>query len=80
MKCQMSYHWDFAPKIETIGIWDDVEVTFTDEIALDDIFCYAQIGKIEGIFGYETKFHCELSLNLDLSHLSGVLSMQNQFS
>ncbi|MEW6200855.1 MAG: glycoside hydrolase family 2 TIM barrel-domain containing protein, partial [bacterium] len=29
LKCQMSYGWDFAPDIRTVGIWDDVSVLHT---------------------------------------------------
>lgn len=29
LKCQMSYGWDFAPGIRTIGLWDDVEILVT---------------------------------------------------
>jgi len=29
LKCQMSYGWDFAPGIRTIGLWDDVEIVVT---------------------------------------------------
>jgi beta-mannosidase len=29
LKCQMSYGWDFAPGIRTLGLWDDVELWVT---------------------------------------------------
>lgn len=29
LKCQMSYGWDFAPRIRNVGIWDDVELVRT---------------------------------------------------
>ena len=30
VKCQMSYGWDFAVKLVTVGIWDDVFLKITD--------------------------------------------------
>jgi beta-mannosidase len=37
LKCQMSYGWDFAPSLRTIGLWDDVDVIVTGEVALFDV-------------------------------------------
>jgi len=37
LKCQMSYGWDFAPELRTIGLWDDVEVVATGQVALLDV-------------------------------------------
>lgn len=37
LKCQMSYGWDFAPELRTIGLWDDVEVIVTGEVTLFDV-------------------------------------------
>jgi beta-mannosidase len=37
LKCQMSYGWDFAPALRTIGLWDDVDVVITGEVALFDV-------------------------------------------
>ncbi|MCB9076199.1 MAG: hypothetical protein H6631_01250 [Anaerolineaceae bacterium] len=33
-KCQMSFGWDFAPPIRTMGIWDDVRLVTTGPIAI----------------------------------------------
>ncbi|MHA1405554.1 MAG: glycosyl hydrolase 2 galactose-binding domain-containing protein, partial [Candidatus Helarchaeota archaeon] len=38
IKCQMSYGWDFAPRIVTMGIWDDVFLARTGKIFLSDYF------------------------------------------
>ena len=37
LKCQMSYGWDFAPELRTIGLWDDVEVVVTGQVTLFDM-------------------------------------------
>jgi beta-mannosidase len=37
LKCQMSYGWDFAPELRTIGLWDDVELVVTGEVSLFDV-------------------------------------------
>ncbi|MCB9106894.1 MAG: hypothetical protein H6633_22000 [Anaerolineales bacterium] len=33
-KCQMSFGWDFAPPIRTMGIWDDVRLVMTGPVAI----------------------------------------------
>lgn len=35
-KPMVSYGWDFHPHILPIGIWDDVILELTDEVAIDD--------------------------------------------
>ena len=37
VKCQMTYGWDFSPMLRTIGLWDDVKVMVTGEVALFDV-------------------------------------------
>ena len=37
LKCQMSYGWDFSPELRTIGLWDDVELVLTGDVALFDV-------------------------------------------
>jgi len=37
LKCQMSYGWDFAPALRTIGLWDDVEAFVTGDVTLFDV-------------------------------------------
>lgn len=36
LKCQMSFGWDFAPRLLTCGIWDDAVIVQTREILLRD--------------------------------------------
>ncbi len=38
LKCQMSYGWDFAPKMITSGIWDDITLEIKDPISIDSYF------------------------------------------
>jgi beta-mannosidase len=37
LKCQMSYGWDFAPRLLTCGIWDDASLIQTGEVMLRDV-------------------------------------------
>jgi beta-mannosidase len=32
LKCQMSFGWDFAPPIRTMGLWDDVSLVITGPV------------------------------------------------
>jgi beta-mannosidase len=36
LKCQMSFGWDFAPPLRTMGIWDDVYATLSQGILIQD--------------------------------------------
>ncbi len=36
LKCQMSFGWDFAPALRTIGLWDEVDIVVTGRVALWD--------------------------------------------
>jgi len=37
LKCQMSFGWDFAPPLPTIGVWDDVHLICSDGLFLGDV-------------------------------------------
>ncbi len=37
-KCQMSYGWDWAPKMVTSGIWDDIFIEIKEKIYIDSCF------------------------------------------
>jgi len=37
LKCQMSFGWDFAPPIRTMGIWDDVSLIVTGPVSILEV-------------------------------------------
>jgi beta-mannosidase len=37
LKCQMGFGWDFAPRIRTMGLWDDVALFVTQSVFLEDV-------------------------------------------
>ena len=37
LKCQMSFGWDFAPPLRTMGIWDDIYAVVTQEVFIQDV-------------------------------------------
>jgi beta-mannosidase len=43
VKCQMSFGWDFAPPIRTMGIWDDVWLVVTGRVFIEDAYVKSQI-------------------------------------
>ncbi len=45
LKCQMSYGWDFAPELRTIGLWDDVELAVTGDVTLFDVQVRARLAQ-----------------------------------
>ncbi len=38
VKCQMGFGWDFAPRLRTMGIWDDVYIIITRSVFIEDVF------------------------------------------
>ncbi|NIN69619.1 MAG: hypothetical protein GTO63_34035 [Anaerolineae bacterium] len=43
LKCQMSFGWDFAPRIRTMGIWDEVSLIVTGPVFIKDVFVTASL-------------------------------------
>jgi beta-mannosidase len=41
LKCQMSFGWDFAPRLRTMGLWDDVALYVTRSVFLEDVWIVA---------------------------------------
>jgi len=37
LKCQMSFGWDFAPALRTMGIWDDVVAVASEDAFIRDV-------------------------------------------
>jgi beta-mannosidase len=38
LKCQMSFGWDFAPRIRTCGIWEDASLIQTGAVFIGDVW------------------------------------------
>jgi len=43
LKCQMSFGWDFAPPLRTVGIWDDASVVITPGLFLRDVIARTEV-------------------------------------
>jgi beta-mannosidase len=41
LKCQMSFGWDFAPRLRTMGLWDDVALYVTRSVFLEGVWIVA---------------------------------------
>jgi len=41
LKCQMGFGWDFAPRLRTMGLWDDVAFIVTRSVFLRDLWIMA---------------------------------------
>ena len=61
-KCQMSFGWDFAPKILTAGIWKDVYIEDLKDICLENFLVESKIeSKNKALLGF--KFNITNFLN-----------------
>jgi beta-mannosidase len=38
VKCQMSFGWDFSPRVRTMGVWDDVYLIHSGEVSIRDLW------------------------------------------
>jgi len=43
LKCQMGFGWDFAPRLRTMGLWDDVYLVVTRSVFISDVFVRGEI-------------------------------------
>jgi len=43
LKCQMGFGWDFAPRLRTMGIWDDVYLVVTRAVFIRDVFVQCEV-------------------------------------
>ncbi len=60
LKCQMSFGWDFAPPIRTMGIWDDVELIITGPVTIGELGIRSQTPDDNG---HATALTLQLALN-----------------
>jgi len=58
LKCQMGFGWDFAPRLCTMGIWDDVYLVVTGAVFVRDVFVQCEVQGVESA-------KVKLSLELD---------------
>ncbi|MEW5961840.1 MAG: glycoside hydrolase family 2 TIM barrel-domain containing protein, partial [Chloroflexota bacterium] len=71
LKCQMSFGWDFAPPIRTMGIWDDVSLVFSGPVSIIEAGAVGYPLLTPGdqppaIRGHPTHAPAELTLHLTL--------------
>ncbi|MBE7550519.1 MAG: hypothetical protein HS126_05540 [Anaerolineales bacterium] len=43
LKCQMSFGWDFAPPIRTMGIWDEVSLVVSGPVFIAEANCQSSV-------------------------------------
>lgn len=72
LKCQMSFGWDFAPPIRTIGIWDDVELLVTGPVFVEELGVSSQ-----GAGGRKKPATCNLQLVLNSAYSTAVTAAVN---
>jgi len=63
LKCQMSFGWDFAPPIRTMGLWDEVSLVITGPV------CIAEAGALgqQSALGEATSAELPATLDLPLT-------------
>jgi beta-mannosidase len=76
LKCQMSFGWDFAPPIRTMGLWDDVQLVITGPVFIEEASVVGtphqplpNKGRSGRGDSWPTRFPATFSLNLTLDTL-----------
>jgi beta-mannosidase len=65
LKCQMGFGWDFAPRLRTMGIWDDVYLVVTRAVFIRDVFVKCEIQGIRDKGQGAESARVQLRLELD---------------
>ena len=61
LKCQMSYGWDFAPRLLTCGIWDEAFLIQTRDVFLRDVWVQGvPDGRVRVTLGLDTIRACDV--------------------
>lgn len=68
LKCQMSFGWDFAPPIRTMGLWDDVTSITTGSILIESTALHYQLDEAN-------RADLTLTLRLDVAQPQPVTAM-----
>ncbi len=62
LKCQMSFGWDFAPALRTMGIWDDVYAVLSGDVFIREVVARPQL------VGSEAWLSIEVELDARTDH------------
>jgi beta-mannosidase len=65
LKCQMGFGWDFAPRLRTMGIWDDVYLVVARGVFIRDVFVQCEIQGIKDRGQEAESARVKLRLELD---------------
>ena len=64
-KAAMSYGWDIAPRLLTIGIWKDVDLLAFDEARIMDVYIHSdEISKQNAVILFEVEVQKEVAGNV----------------
>lgn len=67
LKCQMSFGWDFAPPVRTMGIWDEVSLKITGPVGITHISATGQPKTTKSLPPQATHAPAQLSVTLTLN-------------
>jgi len=59
LKCQNSYKWDAAPRLLTMGIWDEVILSEKNELFIEDVFIKTYVKDAN-----KARIHIQINTNL----------------
>lgn len=57
LKCQMSFGWDFAPPLQTMGIWDDVYAIGSGDVFIQDVATRQQRTEDRIVLAVQVELH-----------------------
>jgi hypothetical protein len=72
LKCQMSYGWDFAPPLRTMGIWDDVYAIISGGARIQQLATRTEVGANQASLLAEIEIEAD-GLAGEPCHIRGIL-------
>lgn len=66
LKCQMSYGWDFAPRLLTCGLWEEARLVQTREVLLRDVWVQGvPDGRVRVALDIDAARPCDVRVRLE---------------
>lgn len=66
LKCQMGYGWDFAPRLRTIGLWDDVELIVVRTVWIRDVRIRTDVHKVNAVLHLDIELDAARPVSADI--------------
>ncbi len=67
LKCQMGFGWDFAPRLLTTGLWDDVSLVVTRSVYIRDVWVKTRLEGDEAQVSFDVSVDSDRDQRVELA-------------